>query len=326
LELFVREVKEVSLKNIIILFSFFFSSIVFAADTLTVTAQAAASTVSLITTQTNLIVAKSTVGTSGTSASPKTYNLLVTSQNGGLKNANAITKGASAASATLPYTLTWATTTGTVTSSSTLTINSTTQQTLVNKVDGSGGGSSFAGNILLTRTGTAAASLYSGTYTDVLTITATNVTNSTSIVKTFTITTAAVADTITIYVTPSAAASSLTLTSSQTQLAVGTINITSNCQNGYLVQLSSANAGKLVHTLAGASPNANEFINYQLFYLGSQVSTTVAPVTIATNNAATLITTTTQIGDVGISYTGVSQSNMRAGTLQDNLTFTLQSQ
>lgn len=286
-----------------------------------------ASAISLITTQTNLTLASPTLKTNGSSANPRTYRLTVTSANGGLKNANAISKGASTASATLPYTIGWQNSTGTMTAYS-VTVNTTTAQTIAQVTDNANGGT-FTGNIVFTRTGTSAASLYSGTYTDTLTIKDESVSPTAYQVgstATLTLTAVAVADTITITVTPTASASNLSLATSQSQLSIGTVSITANCQNGYVVQVASSNSGKLVNTAAGGSPAANEYLNYSLFYQGTQITASSTPVTIATSNSATLITNSTQIGNVGLSYTGIVPTSMRAGTYQDNLTFTLTSQ
>lgn len=289
------------------------------------TQQTAASSVSLTTTQSNLAVANVNLTTSGTGGNQKIYHLNITSQYGGLRNTAAVTKGASSSSATIPYSLNWATTTGSVTSSTVLTINSTAGQTIMTK-NKAGGSNSLIGNIQLSLTGASAASLYSGSFTDTITVVYLNTTDSTSITSTFTLTSAVVADTITITVTPTATASNLPLNISQSQLNVGSISITANCQNGYTLSLSSSNSGILKHSSAGASPASNEKINYTLYYQGSQVSASSSPVTVATSSSATLLTTTTQIGSVGISYTGVVSTSMKSGSYQDYLTFTLQSQ
>jgi len=290
------------------------------------TSTASASSLSLTTTNSNLDVRTGiNLKTNGTTGSPKTYRIAVVSANGGLKNANAITKGASAASVTLPYTLSWANTTGSMTAN-TVTIDTTTLKTLATVTDSSNGGN-FIGSIRFSKTGTSAANMYSGTYTDTITLSGetTSPTATTVASGTFTLT-AVVADTITLTVTPTASASNLTLSSTQNLLSIGTVSITSNCQNGYTLSISSSNAGKLVNTLAAATPASNEYINYSLYYQGSQVTTTVAPVTVATYNSATMISSLTQIGSVAMSYTGITPALMRGGTYQDNLTFTLQSQ
>lgn len=296
-----------------------------AVDSLTVTQQTSATTINLTTTQTNLSLATLSVGTTGAASNQKTYNINITSQNGGLKNSNAIAKGASAGSATIPYTLNWGVGAVAVTSSTIITVNSTATQTIATKLDKTGG-SNLDGRIEFSRTGTPGANLFSGTYTDVLTVTSANITNGTSITKTFNLSSAVVADTITLTITPTASASNLALNASQSLLNVGTVSITANCQNGYTLSLSSANSRWLVNTAAGASPLANEKIAYTLYYQGSQISAAPTPTTVATSSSATLLTSTTQIGNVSISYTGVTPSLMRAGTYQDYLTFVLQSQ
>lgn len=301
------------------------------ANTLTITAQSSASTVDITQNQTNLNIATLSLGVTGSASSPISYQVTATSLNGGLKNSTAISKGASATSATLAYTLSFSQTGGggsnPVATPNSFTVNSTSEQTLFNVTDNkNGGGKSVNGNIQFTRTGTAAASLYSGTYTDTLTIKTIRLSDNNTVTRTFNLSTSVVADTITISVTPTAVASNLDLKNSQSQLTVGTVSITANCQNGYSITLSSSNEGKLVNTAVGGAPLSNEKINYTLYYLGSQVPATQSGTVIATSNNATLLTNTTLLGNLGISYTGVEPSVMRAGTYQDNLTITLQSQ
>jgi len=303
----------------------FLSQIARAADGVTITPTANATTLNLTTTNTNLSLGSIRLTLSGSSTTPIVYDLKITSQNGGLKNSNAITKGASVANAIIPYTLSWGVVSGTVDAMYTLTINSTVQQLLITETDNSGS-KSVTGNLQFTRTGTSASSLYSGTWADVLTVTLVNKKTNATIVKTLNINSSTVQDTITLTVTPAALSSNLPLATSQSQSAIGTVSITANCQNGYMLQVASSNAGKLVHNLASGSPGTNEFINYSLFYQGSQVVTSTTPVTLVTNSTATLLTNSTQIGNLGISYSGIVPSAMRAGTYQDNLTFTLTSQ
>lgn len=312
-----------------ILYSFMSMSVY--ANTLTITAQTVASAVDITQNQTNLGIASLSLGVTGSASSPISYRVSATSLNGGLKNTNAISKGANATSATLAYTLSFTQTGGggsnPVATPNSFTVNSTSEQVLFNVTDNkNGGGKSVNGNIQFSRTGTAAASLFSGTYSDTLTIKTVRLSDNNTVTRTFNLTTAIVADTITISVTPTAVASNLDLTNSQSQLTVGTVSITANCQNGYSITLSSSNEGKLVNTAVGGAPLSNERVNYTLYYLGSQIPATQAGSVIATSNNATLLTNTTLLGNLGISYTGVEPSIMRAGTYQDNLTITLQSQ
>ncbi len=299
---------------------------IWAADTWTVTAAGAASTIALTTTQTNLTVATVALGTSGTAGNNKAYSVEVTSLYGGLRNTNAVTKGASTANATLSYTVNFQKTGGSnPNTNNTLTINGTSAQVLFTRTD-NGSGSSVSGNFRFTRTGTTAASMYSGTYTDTLTMVGKNTTDGTSITRTLVLTTTAVADTIALTITPTSDASNLVLTSTQTDLNIGTAYITANCQNGYTLSLTSTNAGLLKHSAVSGAPNTNEKIDYTLKFAGSSVTTSTTPVTIYTSNSATLLTTSTSIGNINMSYTGAPTSTKRAGTFTDNLTFTLQSQ
>lgn len=295
-------------------------------DAITVTAQAAASSVNITATQTNLSIAAVTLGTSGTNGTAKNYNLTIQSQYGGLRNLNAVAKGASSSAATIPYSLTWSTTGGTINSQTALAINTTIAQTLLTKTDNSSNNTPINGNILFSITGKPAASLFSGTYTDTLTVNWKNTWNNTTITRSMNITAAVIADTITLTVTPTASASNLPLTVSQSNLNVGTVSITANCQNGYILQLASAYSRQLRNTQYAAAPQANEKISYSITFNGTSVSPTTTPVTVASSTSATLLTTTTQIGNVNISYTGVSASVWKSGTYEDYLTFTLTSQ
>jgi len=295
-------------------------------DSFTMTPQAAATTVDLTTNQSNLPVAAITLGSSGTKGQPKNYEMRVQSQYGGLRNTNAVTKGASSTAATIPYTLTYGVTATSPATQNTLTVNSTATQVLFTYTDGSNNNVTVTGNIQLSLNGTAAAALFSGTYTDTLTLNWYSLSGATTITKTLTITSAVVADTITLVVTPTASASNLPLSVSQSNLNVGTVSITANCQNGYVLQLASAYSRQLRNTQYAASPAANEKIDYTMTFNGTSVSPTTTPVTVASSSSATLLTATTQIGNVNISYIGVSASVWKAGTYQDYLTFTLTSQ
>lgn len=289
---------------------------------------AAASSVSLVTTQTALSLATGTLQTTGNKTSPRSYAVRVRSANGGLKNATAISKGATVAAATVPYTISIGNSTGLTLTSAT--IDSTSQKTLATVLDNKNGSgtTTIQADIQLTRTGTSAANLYSGTYTDTLTIVGelTSPTSSVLTTATLVITTQVVQDTITLSISPTTSASNLPLASTQSQLNIGTVSITANCQNGYTLTVASTNSGKLINTAVSGAPAANEYMDYNLFYQGSQVATSSTPVTIATSSSATMLSTSTQIGSVGISYTGVVPASKRAGAYQDNLVFTLQSQ
>lgn len=296
------------------------------------TTSAGASSLSITTTNYQLDVQTGiTLGSSGRSNSAKSYTLRVTSANGGLRNANALSKGGSLSIGLLPYTLQWINTAlpsgGTVTNPA-LTINSTSTQNVLAFTDNIGNGNNttmWGGSLRFSITGYSAGSLYSGTYADTLSVQMFQGSNPVGSVGTLTLT-ATIADTITITITPTASASNLPLTSTQSQLNIGTVSITSNCQNGYTLKIASSNSGRLIHSLAGGAPQANEKINYSLFYNNSQITASSTAVTVSSSNSATMISSSTQIGSVGISYTGVSTGAMRNGTYQDNLTFTLQSQ
>lgn len=71
---------------------------------------------------------------------------------------------------------------------------------------------------------------------------------------------------LSIEVTAEALASSLPLDTTQTDSKVATVNEKSNSNTGYKVNISSANAGALVHESVASS-----FINYTITYDGSAV-------------------------------------------------------
>lgn len=120
---------------------------------------------------------------------------------------------------------------------------------------------------------------------------------------------------ISIVVTPNAAASSLDLTSSQTDLLVGTVSESSNAINGYRILAKSTNASKIKHS------TASDFVGYTMKYGGGSA------VTLTTSDQAVKNQT------VGGNYNGVSSnvtvsytgsSSLTAGSYSDLITFTIE--
>ena len=117
---------------------------------------------------------------------------------------------------------------------------------------------------------------------------------------------------ISVTVTPASAASSLDLTSSQTNLVVASVNESSNAKLGYKVSLSSSNSGALKRV------GGTETMSYTLKYNGT-----------AANLATTATVTTTSSGltnvnkSIDISYTGVPSTQMVEGTYTDTLTLNI---
>jgi len=126
-----------------------------------------------------------------------------------------------------------------------------------------------------------------------------------------------IADSVAITVTPSANATSLTLTSNATDVNVASVNEVSNAQNGYQILAKSANASKLVHTTSSSN-----YVGYTIKYNGGSAVTLTAvdqqvkSVAGGNYNSNSAVT---------ISYTGVSSSTHVSGSYTDTITFTIQS-
>ena len=143
-------------------------------DTLTITPTNNTS-IDITTTQTNLALGTISIANSST-GSTKQFQMSVTSTNGGLKNTNAATKSGAAGTYLKGYTIAFAMTTGTGLTNSgplnTATIGTTKTLFYVGTEGGSTTG--LFGNLSISLTGTPAAQLYSGTYTDTITFEAKN--------------------------------------------------------------------------------------------------------------------------------------------------------
>ncbi len=121
---------------------------------------------------------------------------------------------------------------------------------------------------------------------------------------------------LSIEVNPATVASSLDLTTTQTDLTVASVREKSNSNTGYKVNIKSANLGKLKRS------SGSEVINYSLKY-GSTVAdlSTTAGQTI--NNAGASVTN--DLKDVKISYTGTPEESLVEGTYSDTVTFEISS-
>lgn len=116
-----------------------------------------------------------------------------------------------------------------------------------------------------------------------------------------------------ITVSPESVASSLDLTTSQTNLKVATINEKSNSLLGYKVTITSANLSNLKRS------GGSEVFPYTIKYNGTN-----APVTSVAGYSTTSNTFPANVNkDLTISYTGVPSEQMVEGTYSDTLTFTI---
>ncbi len=130
----------------------------------------------------------------------------------------------------------------------------------------------------------------------------------------------AIADSVSISVTPSASASNLTLTSSASDVSVATVSESSNSPAGYIVLAKSSNAGKLVH-----SSDSSQSIAYTVKYAsGSALSLTSVDQTVKTQSSGGLYSSVSS--GLSISFTGVAAASKLAGTYSDVITLTVQGQ
>jgi hypothetical protein len=314
--------------NHLIYFFLLFLSInsqIFAADAYSVVGSGNTS-IDITTTQSSLQVASlSAVDTSN--SSKLTYNVTVASQNGGLLNSTAKNKGGSASTYLKTYKIGFTLSNGTnLTPASPLLDTATIGTTATNLFSAKEANNTVGvtGNLTFSITGTSSSQLYSGTYSDVLAVTFSRTGGTTQTIN-LNLTATVIADSVTISITPTASASNLPLTSTQSGLNVGAINVIANCQNGYTLSVSSTNSGQLVNTSI-ASPGINDKISYSLSFGGSNLTLSSTPTIFSTVNTATMMSTATSVGSLLMSYTGVSTSSRSAGTYKDVLTFTLSAQ
>lgn len=112
-----------------------------------------------------------------------------------------------------------------------------------------------------------------------------------------------------IAIAPEGVAQNLVLTANANNTKVATLTEKSNSNNGYKVVLSSANGGKL--------KNGNAEFPYTVNY-NSQTMNLSSPQQASYGAVAGTFTR-----DVGVSFTGVAQTNLLAGDYTDTITFTI---
>jgi hypothetical protein len=316
------------MRNIlIIVLVFAFGNLFASTDTLSIIGSAN-SNIDITTTKTNMQVATISA-TSSSTGSAKKFQVSVTSLYGGLKNINASLKQGVVGNYLKSYSIAFVMTTGSgLTNSGPLNTSTIGTTKTIFYVGTEGAASTgLIGNLNFSITGTPPAQLYSGTYTDTLTFELRNLstTGNPPITTSLILTAAVINDTITLTITPTASASNLPLTNTQVGLNVGSISIMANCQNGYLLKASSTNAGSLVN-INVATPGANDKINYALKFGVVPVTLSNTATTFSTVSNATMYPSSQYLGNLTMDYTGVSSGSRTAGTYQDILTFTLQSQ
>ena len=119
---------------------------------------------------------------------------------------------------------------------------------------------------------------------------------------------------ISLAVTAVPVASALVLSTSQTDLAVASVNEQSNSKTGYKITIASANLSNLKRT------DGPDVFGYTMKYNGSAVSLTSVAGTTITNSAASSVNVNKS---VSISYTGVAPELMVEGTYADTVTFSI---
>jgi hypothetical protein len=119
---------------------------------------------------------------------------------------------------------------------------------------------------------------------------------------------------ISLSVTAQTVASTLDLSTSQTDLAVASVNEKSNSKTGYKVTIASTNLGKLKRT------DGADVFSYTMKYNGSAVALNSAAGTTLTNSTSS---TVNAVKGVSISYTGVAAESMIEGTYADTVIFTI---
>lgn len=118
---------------------------------------------------------------------------------------------------------------------------------------------------------------------------------------------------LSIEVTAEALAASLPLDTTQTASKVATVNEKSNSNTGYKVNITSSNAGNLVHESVASS-----FIPYDLNYDGSSVDLVNGDEFVFGSSASVDVNK-----DIDISYTGVPHENLIEGEYTDTVTFAI---
>lgn len=118
---------------------------------------------------------------------------------------------------------------------------------------------------------------------------------------------------VSIDVTANSNTQNIPLDQTQSNLVVGSVVESSNSNSGYNVQISSSNAGKLVH-----DSETSSFIAYSLTYGGSAIDLSTTD-TVEQNTAGSYEVTK----NVAIAYTGVDHKDLIEGNYSDTVTFTI---
>lgn len=112
-------------------------------------------------------------------------------------------------------------------------------------------------------------------------------------------------------VTPTTLATTLPLSTTQTNSVVASVQEKSNALLGYTVNISSANLGKLVHQSITTS-----VINYVLKYNSQTVN-------LAAGQGFSELTRGVKNRSIEVSYTGVPEIDLIEGDYTDTVTFTM---
>ncbi len=123
-----------------------------------------------------------------------------------------------------------------------------------------------------------------------------------------------VAQKVSVAVTPATVASALDLSTTQSDLTVGSVNVQSNSKTGYKLTISSANLGKLKRT------DGAEVMSYTMKYGATSVGLSSAAGTTFTNSSGSIVNINTALS---ISYTGVAAESMVEGTYNDTVTLNI---
>jgi hypothetical protein len=116
---------------------------------------------------------------------------------------------------------------------------------------------------------------------------------------------------VSVAITPSTVASALDLSTTQSDLNVGSVNIKSNSNTGYKLTITSANLGKLKRTIG------SEVFGYTMKYGAASVGLSSTAGTTFTNASGSIVNINTALS---ISYTGVPSESMVEGTYNDTVT------
>ncbi|WP_290730469.1 fimbrial protein [Halobacteriovorax sp. JY17] len=107
---------------------------------------------------------------------------------------------------------------------------------------------------------------------------------------------------------------SLDLTSSESDLKVGTVTEQTNSNTGYKILIRSANAGQLKN-------GSLDQVDYTLKYDGTAVSLSQSDTEVKNESTGGVYN---HASDVEISYTGQPAASLTQGTYSDTVTFTIQ--